>query len=132
MTAFREPFPILYVADVERSVHFYCEAFGFEIGFRWPSAGELEFAFLRLDPLGIGIGSHATPRELYGAEPDPGSAPRFELCIYTDDVDGASERLLSLGSRQLRPAADQPWGERRAYFEDPDGNPIHVVMPIER
>ena len=30
---FREPFPILHVSHVERSVALYTEAFGFELGF---------------------------------------------------------------------------------------------------
>lgn len=28
------------------------------------------------------------------------------------------------------PPIDQPWGERAAYVEDPDGNLIMLVAPI--
>jgi lactoylglutathione lyase len=114
---FREVFPIVYAADVERSVRFYCECFGFEITYRWPLEGELDFAFLRLGELGIGIGTSERAGE--------GSA-RFELCFEVEDVDAAGDHLAALGVTQLQPPTDQAWGERNAYFEDPDGNPIHV------
>ena len=60
-----------------------------------------------------------------------GSPPRFELCIYADDVDRAAEELAAGGARILVPPADQPWGERLLYVEDPDGNPIQVTMRLE-
>jgi catechol 2,3-dioxygenase-like lactoylglutathione lyase family enzyme len=87
---FREPFPILHVSDPQRSVDVYTEAFGFEVGFRWPEEGPLEFAFLKLGETGIGIGRSTAP-DL----PDwPGGRDlgSFQLCIYADDTDAAAER----------------------------------------
>jgi lactoylglutathione lyase len=128
---FRTPFPIVYAQDVERSVDFYRDAFGFEVTFRWPSdEGTLEFAFLELGDSGIGIGSAAPA--LHGLPVAAGGTPvHFELCLYADDVDAAAERLRALGARELLPPTDQPWKERLCYFEDPDGNPIHITAPIE-
>ena len=130
-TTFREAFPILYAEDVERSIRFYCDLLGFEVVYRWPAEGDVEFAFLRLDPLGIGIAAHSAPGELLGRSPVRGSPPRFELCIYADDVDRAASELSAGGARLLVPPADQPWGERLLYVEDPDGNPIQVTMRLE-
>jgi len=130
MTAYREAFPIVYAEDVERSIRFYRDLFGFEVVYRWPPEGEPDFAFLRLEPLGIGLVSRSAPEELLGREPVTGSPPRFELCIYADDVDRAAEELVAGGARLLAPPADQPWGERLCYVEDPDGNPIQVTMRI--
>jgi lactoylglutathione lyase len=127
---FREPFPILHVSEVERSVGFYAEAFGFEVAFRWPAAGPLEFAFLKLGETGIGIG-RAEPPPLPDWPPgrDLGS---FQLCIYADDADAAAERLRSLGVRQVTEPRAMPWGEKLAFFEDPDGNLIHVTAVLDR
>jgi lactoylglutathione lyase len=121
---FREPFPIIYVGDVEDSVRFYERGFGFETVYRWPPEGRLAFAFLRLEPLGIGLAARSEGMR-HGK---PGRD--FELCLYTDDVDAAAERLRDLGATELRPPEDQPWGERLAYFEDPDGNPLHVTAKL--
>ena len=30
----------------------------------------------------------------------------------------------------LAEPADQVWGERVAYVEDPDGNPVHIRGPV--
>ena len=128
MTAF-DPFPIIYVADVERSMTFYRGAFGFEPGFRWPTDGRAEFVYLKLPPSGIGLASYAAGRRGHGLPAEPGAA-QFELCLYVDDMDEVCPRLEGLGSRQLRPPVDESWGERRAYYEDPDGRPLHIAMRL--
>jgi lactoylglutathione lyase len=117
---FREAFPILYVDDAARSATFYADNFDFEVAFRWPTDGELEFAFLRLEPLGIGV-----------VKGERGVEPQFELCLYCDDTDEAAARLRANGVRELQAPADQPWGERLAFFEDPDGNRIHVTARLD-
>jgi lactoylglutathione lyase len=126
---FREPFPILHVSDVQRSVDLYTEAFGFEIGFRWPDEGALEFAFLKLGETGIGIG-RAQPPPLPDW-PEARDLGAFQLCIYADDTSVAAERLRSLGMTQLTAPREMPWGEKLAFFEDPDGNLVHVTSVVE-
>jgi catechol 2,3-dioxygenase-like lactoylglutathione lyase family enzyme len=127
---FREPFPILHVSDVERSVALYIEAFGFEVGFRFPDEGPIEFAYLKLGDTGIGIGrAVAPPLPDWPAERDLGA---FQLCIYADDTDAAAARLRSLGLRQVTEPREMPWGEKLAFFEDPDGNLIHVTAVLDR
>ena len=127
---FREPFPILHVRDVDRSVALYAEAFGFEIGFRWPEAGPLDFAFLKLGETGIGIGRRDAPP--VPDWPEGRDLGDFQLCIYTDDTDRAAERLVALGLRQVTAPRAMPWGEKLAFFEDPDGNLIHVTAVLDR
>jgi catechol 2,3-dioxygenase-like lactoylglutathione lyase family enzyme len=124
----REPFPILYARDVDRSAGFYRDAFGFEEAFRWPQRGTPRFVFLRLEPLGIGIGA-ADGENVHGSPVAPGSGS-FELCIYVDDMEEACTRLRELGARELRAPVDEPWGESRAYFADPDGNTVHIAMTL--
>jgi lactoylglutathione lyase len=120
VTAFKEAFPILYSDDVGRAADFYRSTFGFEQSFRWPAEGdELEFVFLRLPPLGIGI-----------AKRQPIGDEDFQLCIYTDDLDAAAERLRAAGAEEVQPPQDMPWGERLTYFHDLDGNLLHVTMPL--
>jgi lactoylglutathione lyase len=124
----REPFPILYARDVEKSAGFYEAAFGFERTYQWPAEGPAGFVFLRLEPSGIGIGS-ADGENVHGRPVAPGSGA-FELCLYVDDMDAACAKLRELGAEELRAPVDEPWGERRAYFADPDGNTIHLAMTI--
>jgi 4a-hydroxytetrahydrobiopterin dehydratase len=117
---FREAFPILHASDPEALAGFYREALGFEEGFRFPPDGPLEYAFLKLPPLGIGVGrrpSDATP---------PSESREFELWIYADDADTAVERAVSAGAKVLEPPVDQPWGERVGLIADPEGFRIRI------
>lgn len=124
MTSFREAFPILYVADVVRAVSFYESVFGFETSFLWPTEGEPTFAFLQLEPLGIALLAR-TPAVV---EKNPDAD--FELCVYTDNADAAARRLRAIGATEVRPPTDEPWGERRTYFRDPDGQLLHVAQRL--
>jgi lactoylglutathione lyase len=126
---FREPFPILHVSDVDRSVELYEEAFGFEVTFRWPADGPLEFAFLKLGASGIGIGlAEAPPVPDWPPGRDVGA---FQLCIYTDDAAAVAGQLRERGLEQLTAPREMPWGEKLAYFEDPDGTLIHVTSVVD-
>ena len=115
MTTFREAFPIVHVDDVAAAVGFYGSVFGFQETFRHEEDGLPVFAFLTLEPLGIGVGLRP-----------PGEARDVALWIYTDDVDAAAERLRAAGAEELLEPSDQPWGERMCSFVDPHGHVIHV------
>lgn len=115
MTAFREAFPILLVDDVARASVFYCSTFGFDEVYRNEDEHGVEFAFLALEPHGIGLG-----RRSEGEERD------VALWIYTDDVDAAASRLRGAGAEEVLAPADQPWGERMCSFVDPNGHLIHI------
>ena len=54
----------------------------------------------------------------------------FELCLEVGDVDGFVDQLRDARIVVLAEPADQVWGERVAYVEDPDGNPVHIRGPI--
>jgi len=56
-----------------------------------------------------------------------GDGPRFEMFVYTDDVDRLFAELRAEGITVLREPADMAWGERVASIADPDGNPITLA-----
>lgn len=50
---------------------------------------------------------------------------RFELafpCDSAEELDQAWQRLLAWGATAIAAPADLPWGQRAAFFADPDGN----------
>ena len=120
MTAFREAFPILHVDDVATASAFYCSTLGFEEAYRNEDEHGVEFVFLALEPYGIGLA-----RRPAGVERD------FALWIYADDVDAAAAALRRAGAEEVRPPADQPWGERMCTFVDPNGHLVHVGAKAE-
>jgi lactoylglutathione lyase len=62
------------------------------------------------------------------AEPRRGQS--FELAFPLDapaEVDAAYAELLAKGATPIQGPTDMPWGQRTAFFADPDGN-IHELF----
>jgi catechol 2,3-dioxygenase-like lactoylglutathione lyase family enzyme len=123
---FRSPQINLYVADVEESVRFYRDLFGFSETFRTPEQGRPVHVELRLDELTLGLAANDSVREVHGFETG-GGPPRAEVVVWTDDVDTAVAGLAERGTRVLSPPHDFLASLRAAWVADPDGNPVQVV-----
>ena len=113
---FRDSFPIVMVADMQRSLGFYRDLLGFELRYAFPSAEDPKFASLSIDggKLGLGVGDK------------PVESGSTSIWLYTDDVDEAVSDLQGAGVPVVAEPADQPWGERVASVADPDGYVVHI------
>lgn len=119
---------ILAVDDLGRAVAFYRRAFGFVPTVEAPVYVELA----------TGDGPGATALGLYfreGYARNVGETPGrvagvspTELYFRVPDLDATVARLRDAGARELSAAADRPWGERVAYFADPDANVVAVAQ----
>ena len=125
---FRDAFPIVYTRDLERSLAFYRDALGFMPGYRFPDDGEPQFVVVRLDSLELALSATGDEHRLLRRP--VGEEIRFELCVYTDDVEEAVRVLRERGIEVLREPEDMEWGERMAYVVDPDGNPLHIAQRL--
>jgi lactoylglutathione lyase len=125
----RSSFPILYVDHVPTSLRFYRDRLGFEEMYRFPATDEPGYVALRLDDGKVGLSSAEFPG-IHGKPQRPVTGRPFELCLEVDDVDAFVRGLRDAGVVVLAEPADQVWGERVAYVEDPDGNPVHIRGPI--
>jgi catechol 2,3-dioxygenase-like lactoylglutathione lyase family enzyme len=123
---FREPQVNFFVQDVETSVRFYTDLFGFDETFRAPASGPTEFVEVRLGGLTLGLGSIEAARRVHGLDVVPGP-PRAEVCLWTNDVDRAHSELVSRGVQSLRGPHDFGGRLRSAWVLDPDGNPVEIV-----
>ena len=113
---------MLSTDDLQKSLAFYSGLLGGEVTYRFPPEGDPAFVSLRLGDSELGLGQYTSEPSLHGQPQRPAAGHRIELCVYVDDVDRTIERLRSAGVPVLLEPADQPWGERVAYVEDPDGN----------
>jgi lactoylglutathione lyase len=127
--AISSSFPILYVDDVGAAVRFYRDLLGFEEIYRFPPSDEPGYVALRLADGKIGLSSASFPG-IHGLPQRPVTGRPFELCLEVVDVDGFVAELRGAGVPVLAEPADQVWGERVAYVEDPDGNPLHIRGPV--
>lgn len=115
-----------YVKDVEASVRFYTEMFGFKETFRHPVTGTPDHVELRLDGLLLGLASIEAARTVHGLPAGSGPA-RAEICLWTDDVDQVYADLIAKGAPSLSEPHDFLGRLRVAWFIDPDGTPVQIV-----
>jgi catechol-2,3-dioxygenase len=120
---------VLFVSDLERSVSFYRDVFGFEVIAEEPRANA---AFLRAPAsanhhdLGLfGLGPAAAPRQR-------GSTGLYHLAWQVDTIDdlaAARERLLEAGAL----TGESSHGATKSlYGADPDGNEFEVMWLLPR
>jgi lactoylglutathione lyase len=113
-------FPMLSAESLPASRRFY-ELLGAVESYRFPETGTPAFVSLRFGETELGIGQLG-PEPLHGEPQRPATGHRIELCLYVDDVDASVAHLRTTGARIVLEPKDQPWGERIAYVQDPDGN----------
>jgi lactoylglutathione lyase len=124
-------FPIVYAEDLSAALRFYRDLLGFAVNYQFPEDGEPVFVGMDLSGSELALADISDPdaAAIHGRPLRPASGHRFELCVYTSEVDGAVEELRAAGVTVLAEPANQPWGERLAYVEDPDGNPVMITAP---
>ena len=115
---FTEAFPMYSTPSLDRALGFYRDLLGGVVTYRFPPDGPPVYVGLQIGKSHLGIGEDAAARP---------PAPSVELCVYTDDMDGAMALLRAQGVRVIDEPVDQPWGETMARVADPDGNRV-VIM----
>ena len=111
---------LLMVRDFEASVRFYRDVLEFKVGdtdtgFMTFDIGDQTLAILDLSLAAKMISEEAV-------QPEKEYIPRSLFAIFLDDADAAYEALKARGVHFIKPPTTQPWGQRTAYFTDPDGN----------
>ncbi|MFQ6052622.1 MAG: VOC family protein [Candidatus Bathyarchaeia archaeon] len=108
----------IYVEDLERSLRFYAELFGFPEHRRF-TAGESRIAVL---DVGGGL------LELIQRPGAPGEAPKgrwSHIAFHIDAFDAVLERAEGMGLLQRKVTLDD--GSRIAFLRDPDGHDIEIM-----
>lgn len=131
---FKESFPILYFQDMDNALDFYCNLLGFSRVYQWPDSGTPQFAYLKVGDTGIGISTYDAAKKHLKKDLDlTGSANfhrNFEVCLYVEDIETVVDKLIRNGVKQITELETKPWGERMAYFEDCEGNYLHITSRV--
>ena len=122
---------VLFVRNFDACVGFYRDTLGFEVkdtdeGFTSFKVGDHEFALMDLSAAAGMISEEVI-------QPEREGVPRLLFGAFLDDTDKAYEELKAKGVEFVKPPTTQPWGQRTAYFKDPDGNiwEISHFLPSE-
>ena len=108
----------VYVKDLERSLNFYIEVFGFPERQRF-SKGDSKIAVLYI---GKGL------LELIQRPGAPAEAPKgrwSHVAFHIDGYDGLVSKLEGMGLELRKVTLED--GSRIAFFKDPDGHDIEIM-----
>jgi catechol 2,3-dioxygenase-like lactoylglutathione lyase family enzyme len=117
--------PLIVVASVSRSRHFYEQVLGQQVksDFGENVTFEGDFAIHR----------QAHFQQLLG-EPTRDLIPRAhngELYFESDEIEAVHSRLKRNSVEFIHELQEQPWGQRVMRFYDPDGHIIEIGEPME-
>lgn len=125
-------YTILYVENVEESIAFYENAFGFSRKFVTPEndygeliTGEttLSFASKKLASQNLKEGF---------IESDLNNKPfGIEIGFITDDVQELVQKATSFGAKLVKEPTQKPWGQIVAYVRDLDGFLVEICTEMK-
>ncbi|KEP30294.1 VOC family protein [Bacillus sp. FSL M8-0256] len=120
-------YTILYVNDVEASIHFYQHVLGFPIKLRVESYVEFDTGDVTLS-----INSRQDVKEALGLPvPEANQASHtFEIGFVVDDVEQTIASMKKKGVSIIKEPAKKPWGQTVAYVSDPDGHFIEICDAV--
>ena len=113
---------LIMVKDFEASRKFYKDVLEFKIGtdeegFASFDIGNPTYILAVLD-----LTKAADMISEEAVQPSKEFIPRSLFAVWLDDCDAEYERLKARGVHFIKPPTTQPWGQRTAYFTDPDNN----------
>jgi catechol-2,3-dioxygenase len=119
---------VLFVADLERSITFYSEAFGMTVMAREPRANA---AFLRLPRSG---NHHDLGLFGVGAQPPRprGSLGLYHLAWQVDTIEELEQARLTLANLEAYTGESSHGATKSVYAHDPDDNAFEVMWMLPK
>lgn len=121
---------VLFVEDLDRARAFYVDKVGLPVRFRAEGYVELAVEGARFALLARSRVSELTG-DAHTGRPAPG-AHESSVTLLVEDVDRVHRELSSRGVSFLGVPQNRPWGQRTAFFHDPDGHLIEIGTNLPR
>lgn len=127
---------VLSVRDRNKCIAFYQEKLGFKLKDKTE-----DFAYLVFGSSGPGLGllSHESATKMISPEAekirskkDGSRADWNYFAVFVDDVDKEYADLSAKGVHFLKEPTTHEWGQRIAYFEDPEGNVWEISQFLKK
>ena len=122
--------PSVIVPGADKLIEFLVAAFGGKVVDRYDGPdGSVAHAEIRI---GDSVVMLAEENEAWGNRSplSLGGSPMF-LMAYVDDVDAAFCRAIEAGATEVRPVADQFYGDRSGTLKDPYGHQWTLSTHVE-
>jgi lactoylglutathione lyase len=121
------------VRDLEKCVSFYRDKLGLRLQIK-----RNDFAYLvfeKQEKPGVALVTMGNAVNLISEEqvrPREDTVHRTYFAVFADDVDKEYKELKSKGVHFVKPPETRPWGQRIAYFDDPEGNLWEISTMLEK
>ena len=113
--------------DVPGLVRFYCNTLGFRMKSSDAERVELEHEGVRLAICSRAVLAATTHHPSYG-QPRAGQSFALAFPLHThEELDEAYASITASGATPVQTPVTTPWGQRTAFFADPEGN-IHQLF----
>lgn len=111
---------VLFVRNFDECVKFYRDTLGFKVKETNEGFISFELQGQELALMDLPSASEMISEEVI--QPAQEGVRRFLLAAFVQNTDEIYEALKAKGVQFIKPPTTQPWGQRTAYFTDPDGN----------
>ncbi len=112
--------------DIDKSVKFYSEIFGFEIKERLQLVGH-EFLFMGFIGDDVSVIEIEQAGEKDTAQDVNSTAGMGHFAFVVDNMDEIMERVEKFGAKVVIPPIQLREDRRIAYIEDPDGSRVQMI-----
>ena len=120
--------PYLVVKGAAAAIDFYKKAFGATELLRLPLPdGKVAHAEVKIGDSPVML---ADENEAFRG-PQPGAGAPVSLMVYVPDVDRVFAQALAAGAKEMRPLADQFYGDRLGTLVDPFGHVWSLATHVE-
>ena len=122
--------PYLICKNADAAIDFYKRAFGAEEMLRMgPPGGPVGHCEMKIGKAIFMLADEFPDRDALSPQ-SVGGTP-VSLYVYVENIDSFAENAIAEGIKVIRPVADQFYGDRSGYFEDPFGHKWGFATHVE-
>jgi len=124
--------PYLMVPEAAKAIEFYQQVFGSKERMRMPvPGGRIAHAEIEVGGSVIMLADCCPESGSIGKSPLALGGTPVMIHLYVKEVDAVFAKALAAGAAQIRPVADQFYGDRSGLFADPFGHVWNVATHVE-
>jgi PhnB protein len=122
--------PYLYIRGAARALDFYKRAFGAKEEMRMDGPnGTVGHAEIAIGKAHVMLADENPSMGI--KSPDTLGGTSVSMFVYVEDVDSFFKRALAAGATELKPVADQFYGDRMGFLKDPFGHQWGFASHVE-
>lgn len=121
-------YTIIYVENVEKTLAFLENAFGFKRSMLHESG---DYGELATGSTSLSFSSITLMKSLgKDAGNTDASKPVFEIALETENVAASLQKALDAGATLIQAERDEPWGQTTSYVADHNGILIEICSAV--